>query len=721
MADDKLYIALLSLHGLIRGHDLELGRDADTGGQITYVVELAKALARHPRVERVDLMTRQIFDRKVSDDYAQPEESLSDGAFIVRVPCGPRRYLHKEKLWPYVHGFIDRSLQHFRRLRRLPDIVHGHYADAGYVGAQLASLLGVPFVFTGHSLGRIKRRRLMDKGSNEESIERRFHFNQRIEAEEFALDTAALVVASTRQEVREQYEAYDHYQPQRMQVIPPGVDLSRFKPADEQAFDCPFREQLERFLHWPDRPLILAMARPDDRKNFPTLIKAYAEHPDLRRRANLGLILGCRDDLRRMDRSARRVLSEIFYLIDTYDLYGHVAFPKRHEARDVPDIYRLAAASGGIFVNPALTEPFGLTLIEAAASGLPVLATNDGGPRDILEACENGALIDPLKPKELGETLDRALSDREQWARWSRNGIERSRDHYAWERHVERYMDRIERIHEDQSTPVLKPVKRSRLPTIDRIVVTDVDNTLTGNDDAAAAFFEALHRAGEYTAFAIATGRVKKDALEALDALGAPTPDIMITATGADIYYGERLTPDRSWHRHIDYQWYPDSVRHAIEQLPGVYPQPDKQQRPHKLSYTVDLEKSPGIRRIRGYLRECGLRVKVIFSLGMYLDLMPIRASTGLALRYLAFKWGLPLDHLLVAGDSGNDEEMLTGHTLGVVVGNYSPELEKLRGRPRIYFAEKEHAWGILEGIEHYRFFDHIYIPEEEEEALHDT
>ena len=63
-----------------------------------------------------------------------------------------------------------------------------------------------------------------------------------------------------------------------------------------------------------------------------------------------------------------------------------------------------------MFVNPALTEPFGLTLIEAAASGLPVVATNDGGPQDILRLCGNGVLVDPLDADEMAAS-DRGGAD----------------------------------------------------------------------------------------------------------------------------------------------------------------------------------------------------------------------------------------------------------------------------------------------------------------------
>ena len=78
-----MYIALLSIHGLIRGSHLELGRDADTGGQTLYVVELAQALAQHPAVRRVDLITRRVVDAEVSSDYAQEVEQLSDRLNIV--------------------------------------------------------------------------------------------------------------------------------------------------------------------------------------------------------------------------------------------------------------------------------------------------------------------------------------------------------------------------------------------------------------------------------------------------------------------------------------------------------------------------------------------------------------------------------------------------------------------------------------------------------------
>jgi sucrose-phosphate synthase len=92
------YLMLLSVHGLVRGTDMELGRDEDTGGQVKYVVELARALAEHPEVDRVDLVTRRIQDERIDPSYGVKLERLAENVRIVRIPCGPKRYLAKETL-----------------------------------------------------------------------------------------------------------------------------------------------------------------------------------------------------------------------------------------------------------------------------------------------------------------------------------------------------------------------------------------------------------------------------------------------------------------------------------------------------------------------------------------------------------------------------------------------------------------------------------------------
>ncbi len=711
-----LYVMSLSVHGLVRGTDIELGRDADTGGQVLYVLDQARTLAQQPEVQLVEVLTRQVWDKRVDESYSRPREEVDEGVRIVRLPFGPRRYLYKERLWPYLPSMVDQIMRLVRARGRAPDLIHGHYADAGFVGSQVAKILGIPFLFTGHSLGRVKKARLLEQGHSSETLEERFNFTHRIEAEEGALETAALVIASTRQEVREQYELYDHYQPNRKVVIPPGVDLSRFAPPSEGESYGPIAEEVARFLADPHKPLVMAMARADERKNFSTLVEAFGRNRNLREKANLLLVMGNRDDIRDMPAGARRVLTEILVLIDRYDLYGSVAYPKEHRGDDVPLMYRMTAASGGVFVNPALTEPFGLTLIEAAASGLPIVATNDGGPRDILDACENGVLIDPQDPDGLGRALLESLEDRNQWEAWSRNGLDGVHRRFSWESHARRYLEEVERVidapHPEEGVRSLS--RRHRFPRLDRILVTDVDDTLTGDQEAMESLLKGLGEAGENVGFAVATGRSLSRAMEIFQELGLRTPDILISATGTEIHYGTPLVPDRSWQRQIDYRWEPDRIRDTLLTLEGIGIMEKECITPFRLRFHVDLSRAPTLAEIRRHLRREGLHVTATLDHETDLDITPVRASPGLAIRFISHKWNLAPGRILVAGDSGNDADMLSGETLGVVVGNHTPELEDLRGLPRVYFAEGNHAWGVLEGIRHYHFFDNIRIPDED-------
>ncbi len=695
-AAKPLRIALLSLHGLIRFHEPELGRDSDTGGQIKYVLELAQELGKRDEVDSVELITRQIFDDRVGLDYAQVEEIISPKVKIVRLPFGPRRYLRKEALWPYLEVFVDQAISRIRR-HGLPHLIHGHYADAGYAGAQLARLLHVPYVFTGHSLGRVKRERMLEKEASDTlSLEQTYRFATRNEAEEMALETAALVITSTNQEVLEQYEMYEHYQPDRMEVIPPGVDLTSFYPHSGEKSEPEIATRLAPFLKDLSKPVILAIARLDDRKNFETLVQVYGKSKSLQELANLVLILGRREDARTLPSSQRRVLNQILTLIDVYDLYGQVAYPKTHQPQDIPELFRWVAQNRGVFINPALTEPFGLTLLESAASGLPVVATNDGGPTDIIANCRNGLLVNPLDPSEIEHALLRVLSEQEQWQQWSIQGIDGVKSHYSWATHVDRYLRDVREIVEAVAAPAIEDRRTPRrLPEFDRLVIADIDNTLDGDDQALAEFMDLLQGAGRHIGFGIATGRRLDDVIHWLDQRQLPRPDVLVAAVGTELYYGKNLTPDVAWRGQISLHWKPLEVRRTLDVLPGLKAQDQHEQSTFKVSYRIDPTIAPTVQALRRILREAGLRVNVILSLGVFLDVIPIRGGCGLAIRHLAYRWGFTPEQLLVAGDSGNDEGMLKGRMLGVVIGNYSKELEKLRRLPRIYFAQGRHARGI--------------------------
>jgi sucrose-phosphate synthase len=706
---DQLYVLLISVHGLIRGEHLELGVDADTGGQCTYVLDLAKALAEHPQVGKVDLMTRLIEDPDVSPDYAQPEEQLSDKARIIRFPCGPKRYMRKETLWPHLDQMVDRCLHYLRQQGRLPDVIHSHYADAGYVGRQLSMLLGIPQVHTGHSLGKPKQDRLLSSGRKSANIEKQFNFERRIAEEQALIRHASMIVTSTRQEVELQYGMYTRPDPKRFRVIPPGTDTSRFSPPGRRPISETVEHSISRFLENPKKPMILCICRPEVRKNIKGLITAYGNNPALQKRANLVLVAGSRDNIRDLEKSQAAVLNELLLDIDTYDLWGKVAIPKNHAQEDVPDIYRMAAKSRGIFINAAFTEPFGLTLLEAAACGLPVIAPDDGGPRDILANCHHGLLVDTLNSEAIGEALLSALTEKARWRKWSKSGVINVKRHYTWAGHVNKYVKEIRSLLRRQRKNLRKQhialhSGKSPIPLAQHAFITDIDNTLLGRRDGQEALVKWLIENVGYTIFGIATGRPLESAIDILRKNRIPIPDVLITSVGSEIHYGIGRIPDIGWANHIRHLWRRDDVLKAMQDIPGIHLQADENQREFKISYVVNPNKMPPVEKVRQHLREQGLHAQVIYSHSEFLDLLPIRASKGHAIRYLSYKWGLPLASFLVSGDSGNDTEMLIGDTMAVVVGNYSEDLSPLKGMPRIYFAEATHANGILEGMQHYKF-----------------
>ena len=441
MTPRPIRICMVSVHGLIRSENLELGRDADTGGQTRYVVELARALGERDDVASVELLTRRVVDSHVSADYAQRTEPIGPDSRIVRIDAGPEHYLLKEKLWDVLDDFVDAAEAHLRSLPELPDVVHGHYADAGYVAMRLARRLDIPCVHTGHSLGRIKRQRLVAHGLGDEVIEKTYCMSRRIQAEEDVLEAADAVITSTQQEIEDQWGRYENHDARRMHVIPPGTDLARFHPPRGDEWNSRAANELRRFLPNPHKPIVLVVARPDPRKNLVRQVEAFASDPVLRERANLVVIAGTRIDIDELDAGPTEVLTELLMAIDRQDLYGRVAYPKDLAGDDIPMLYRLAAATHGVHVNAALTEPFGLTLLEAAASGLPVVATNDGGPRDILARCNNGVLVDPLRPASIADGIKSVLLDFEAWNTASASGLAGVRKYFTWKAHAQSYVD----------------------------------------------------------------------------------------------------------------------------------------------------------------------------------------------------------------------------------------------------------------------------------------
>lgn len=716
------YIQLFSPHGLIRFNDPEIGRDKDTGGQVKYVLELLETLSFHPQVRKVDLFTRRIIDKRVSSAYEKEIEIINDKARIIRMTCGGNMYRPKETLWNHLDEFVDKTIRFIEKQDDFPTVVHGHYADGNYLAGQISEVYGIPFIATSHSLGRNKKNILIKEGLSEEKINEKFNMERRIEVEENLLKTADVIIVSTQYILDTQWNLYDNKKAGRFEVIPPGLNTNLFYPfyrfdmpsfkmtIDQQQTLYRVNSDIDRFLFNPAKPLILSIGRADKRKNFETIIQSYGQDKELQSMANLAIFAGVRKDITQMPADEQEILTNLLLLLDKYDLYGKMAIPKKNDPTlEVPEIYRIAARKKGVFVNATPSENFGLTIVEAAACGLPVIASPTGGPKEIIENCANGLLVNVENPEAIAEALKKIIANESLWEKYSANGIKGSDQHYSWTSHVAKYLSIIDNLfrktNADASAFANKTSFGKKLAKAEQFIISDIDGTLVeGNQtEGLRELKQWILKNKDKVVFGIASGRNKDVTKQAFSDYDLPSPDVLICSAGSEIYYTKKFIPDNGWESHIDYQWKRKELEHALLKFPGIRLQEPEAQWRFKLSYYVNEDFSEDdLADLYKFLDDRKLRAKILLTENKCLDFLPFRAGKGNAVRYLSYKWKIPLEQFITAGNSGNDKDMLKGKTKGIVVANYSHELEELRNNKFIYFSKYPLALGVLEGINFY-------------------
>lgn len=113
-------------------------------GRSNILLNYAKRFQKNETIGKVDLFTRLIKEKVYSSDYSLPVEHVNDKFRIIRIQCGGRKYIRKEKLWPVLDEFVDKTIKFIKLEEAIPDILHGHYPDAGYVTKELARVFGIP-------------------------------------------------------------------------------------------------------------------------------------------------------------------------------------------------------------------------------------------------------------------------------------------------------------------------------------------------------------------------------------------------------------------------------------------------------------------------------------------------------------------------------------------------------------------------------------------------
>lgn len=244
------------------------------------------------------------------------------------------------------------------------------------------------------------------------------------------------------------------------------------------------------------------------------------------------------------------------------------------------------------------------------------------------------------------------------------------------------------------------------MKSMNNLLMSDIDNTLTGDDEGLKSLISLIEMNKEELGFGVATGRSIELAKDILEKHGIVDVDIYITSVGSEIYYTDELILDKGWAAYIRRRWYKQRIMDTLQEVPELELQrEDGGVRDFKVSYNIkkgsDVESLQ--RKVKEVLALAKCPHNAIFSHDSYLDILPYRANKGLALKYIAWKWDLNPSTIISAGDSGNDRDMLISPFKGIVVANHEQSLEDVIKRKNIYLAKSSHAQGLIEGLMHHK------------------
>jgi len=243
------------------------------------------------------------------------------------------------------------------------------------------------------------------------------------------------------------------------------------------------------------------------------------------------------------------------------------------------------------------------------------------------------------------------------------------------------------------------------------LLVTDLDNTLVGDDQALAELNQHLsrHRQEYGTLLVYSTGRSPTSYRTLTTEHPLLEPDALVASVGTEIYRNGTEEPDPAWAAKMSQGWDRDLIVATAAHFADLVPQPDSEQRPFKVSYFLsEAVAAEVMQRLEALLRERNLDIKLVYSGGKDLDILPRHGDKGEAMEFLRQDFGIAPEQTVACGDSGNDRALFHNRReRGIIVGNARPELLEwhyANPSPHRYLAEAHCAGGILEGLHHFQF-----------------
>jgi D-inositol-3-phosphate glycosyltransferase len=390
-------VAIVSLHT----SPLDQPGSGDSGGMNVFIRAAAERISETG--VGVDVFTR--FRGERQGDV----QDLGGGSRLITVQAGPPAPVPKDELPRFLPEFLGGVLRHARAERADYDLVHTHYWLSGWVGRGAREIWGVPLVASFHTLGKVKNYSL-SRGETPEPP-------ARLSGEEIVIREADRLVAATPAEAAQLVGLY-RADPERIRIVPPGVDHELFFPRD--------RDRAKARLHLTDLRLLLFVGRLQAHKGPDVAVRALAEAVARDRAATRDVVLAIVGGPSGADHGA-----EVARVMDLASALGVgervILFPPQPQTR-LADFY----AAAEIVHVPSRSESFGLVALEAQACATPVVASAVGGLRYVVEDGVTGHLVQGHDPGDHAERILSMLSDPEGRRRMGRAGVVRSL-RFSWD------------------------------------------------------------------------------------------------------------------------------------------------------------------------------------------------------------------------------------------------------------------------------------------------
>jgi sucrose synthase len=475
-------VAILSPHGWF-GQENVLGKP-DTGGQVIYILDQVRALEAHLikefdmagiEVEPTVIVMTRLIPNAGNTSCNQPKEDIigTRNSYILRIPFYNkegeqlRDWVSRFRIWPYLDRFAGDCERELRaEFQGRPDLIIGNYSDGNLVATLLSDRMDVTQCTIAHALEKTK---YLFSDLYWRDMESDYHFSCQFTADLIAMNKSDFIITSTYQEIAGtearfgQYESYQFYTmpglyqvvgginlfSPKFNVVPPGVDETNYfsysekdrRPASQgrlwrNRLFTETTQDIYGYFKDPEKMPIFTMARLDRIKNLTGLVEAFGQHPDLRKHCNLIVAAGTIHLEESADNEERSEIERMYRLIETYGLEGHFRWLPSVPKAETGEVYRIIADYGGMFVQPALFEAFGLTVLEAMQCGLPTFGPIFGGPSEIIVDGKSGFLVNTSKPELIAETLwgfvTACQADGGYWREISENSMSRVKEKFTW-------------------------------------------------------------------------------------------------------------------------------------------------------------------------------------------------------------------------------------------------------------------------------------------------